>query len=124
MTIALTEDKPRRRDRLVIMAEIIEVAKKGKSKTHIMLEANLSFSQLSQYLSVLSQSSLLEKLSYDGGEFYKATPKGTDFVEKQRQIINLLDAGTHTYRTSVKTSLFDYNPLPRTNYSYIKLAQE
>ena len=114
MTIALTEDKPRRRDRLVIMAEIIEVAKKGKSKTHIMLEANLSFSQLSQYLSVLAQSSLLEKLSYDGGEFYKATPKGMDFVEKQRQIINLLDAGTHTYRNSVKTSLFDYNPLPRT----------
>jgi predicted transcriptional regulator len=108
MTIALTEDTPKRRDRLIIMAEIIDIARKGISKTSIMYKANLSFEQLNQYLLVLSESSLLEPLACERGIFYKATPKGTDFVEKQRQIINLLNEGNNRHRRSVKTSLFDY----------------
>jgi predicted transcriptional regulator len=111
MTIVLTEDMPKRRDRLVIMAEIIDIAKKGTSKTNIMYKANLSFDQLNQYLSVLSDSSLLEILACERGIYYKATPKGTDFVEKQRQVINLLNEGTLRHRRSVKTSLFNYKTL-------------
>jgi predicted transcriptional regulator len=113
MTLTIIENSPKRRDKLVIMAEIIDIAKKGTSKTHIMFKANLSFSQLNQYLSVLSQSSLLEKFASNGREFYKATPKGIDFMEKQCQIINLLNEGAHTHRSSIKTSLLDYNILPR-----------
>jgi predicted transcriptional regulator len=116
MTISLTEEKPKRRDKLVIMAEIIDIAKKGTSKTHIMFKANLSFSQLNQYLSALCQSSLLEKFTSNGREFYKATPKGIDFMEKQCQIISLLNEGSHAYSSSVKTSLFDYNILPRSKF--------
>ena len=108
MTISLTEDAPKRRDRLIIMAEIIDIARKGTSKTNIMYKANLSFDQLNQYLSVLSESSLLETLACERGIFYKATQKGTDFVEKQRQVINLLGEGNNKHRRSVKTSLFDH----------------
>ena len=111
MTISLSEEKPKRRDKLIIMAEIIDIARKGTSKTNIMYKANLSFDQLNQYLSVLSDSSLLEILACERGIYYKATPKGTDLVEKQRQVINLLDEGPPRHRRSVKTSLFDYKTL-------------
>jgi len=111
MTISLTEEKPKRRDKLVIMTEIIDIAKNGASKTHIMLKANLSFIQTNQYLSILSQSSLLEKFTFNGKEFYKPTPKGVDFMEKQCQLIYLLNEGTPLQ--SIKTSLFCYFPLKR-----------
>ena len=44
------ETRPKRREKLVIMAQIIDIAKQGTSKTHIMFKASLSFSQLNQYL--------------------------------------------------------------------------
>ena len=62
MTLELFEVKSKRRDKLVIMTEIIGIAKNGTSKTHIMFKANLSFSQLNQYISLLLQSGLLERL--------------------------------------------------------------
>ena len=91
MTLTLIENSPKRRDKLVIMAEIVAIAKEGTSKTHIMFKANLSFSQLNQYLALLLQTSLLEKSVYNGREIYKATLKGMEFMERQCQIINLLN---------------------------------
>ena len=110
MTSILTQNQPKRRDKLVIMAEIISIAKNGTSKTHIMFKANLSFSQLNQYLQILSQTSLLDKSGYNGREIYKATQKGIEFMERQCQIINLLNENTHTY--NVKTS-FEFSPFPK-----------
>jgi predicted transcriptional regulator len=97
MTITLIENKPKRRDRLVIMAEIVGIAKKGTSKTHIMFKANLSFSQLNQYLSILSHTCLLEKFAYNGRDIYKATPKGLEFMERQLQIMELFDEDVHVH---------------------------
>ena len=104
MTIELIENKPKRRDRLVIMTEIIGIAKKGTSKTHIMFKANLSFSQLNQYLSFLSHACLLEKFSHNGRDIYKATPKGLEFMERQQQIMDLLNEDVHVHP-------FNYNTL-------------
>jgi len=73
MTATLTENLPKRRDKLVIIAEIIDIARNGTSKTHIMFKANLSFSQLNQYLALLSQTALLEKSIVNGKEIYKST---------------------------------------------------
>jgi predicted transcriptional regulator len=110
MTVVLAENKPKRRDQLVIMTEIIGIARKGTSKTHIMFRANLSFSQLNQYLTLLLQANLLEKFRNGGKETYKATEKGLEFMERQSQIINLLNCGNH--KNSVKTSL-EFNVFPR-----------
>jgi len=66
MTVVLTENSSKRRDQLVIMAEIINIAKKGTSKTHIMFAANLSFSQLNLYIDLLSEANLLEKTACKG----------------------------------------------------------
>jgi predicted transcriptional regulator len=110
MTITITENAPKRRDQLVIIAEIINIAKSGSSKTHIMFKANLSFKQLNQYLSILTETGLLEKSQTDGKEIYSATQKGLNFVEKQREIISLLNIDIHEMK--VKTS-FGFYPLPK-----------
>jgi len=110
MTITVSENTPKRRDKLVIIAEIIDIAKNGTSKTHIMFKANLSFSQLNQYLPALIETDLLEKQAVEGREIYIATKKGLDFVEKQCEIINLLNVNFRHLK--VKTS-FDFNPFPK-----------
>jgi len=89
--IELSGSRPKRRDKLVIMTEIIGIAIKGTSKTQIMYKANLSFSQLKRYLALLSHHSLLKKSAHDGKEIYKATQKGVEFMERQQQIIDLIN---------------------------------
>ena len=42
-----------RRDRLNIMAEIMEATKRNQLKTRIMYKANLSFDQVNKYLELL-----------------------------------------------------------------------
>jgi predicted transcriptional regulator len=103
MTLMLSENSPKRRDKLVIMAEIVDIAKKGTSKTHIMIQANLSFSQLNQYLTLLTKTNLLEKGPYNGKEIYKATEKGLEYLEKQCQLISFLNEDT--LKNNVKTFL-------------------
>jgi predicted transcriptional regulator len=104
MTLELIENSSKRRDRLVIMAEIIGIAKKGSSKTHIMFKVNLSFSQLNQYLSLLSNTDLLEKIAINGKVIYHVTPKGLEFIERQQRVIDLIKEDGLVYRKCVKTS--------------------
>ena len=104
MTLQVIEGQPKRRDKIIIMAEIISLAKKGISKTHIMFKANLSFSQLNQYIEFLSNANLLEKTTMNGKTVYRATPKGLDFYQSEQQVIALLqkeDSGPKSY---VKTT--------------------
>jgi predicted transcriptional regulator len=107
MTLTLKENKPKRRDKLVIMTEILEIAKHGSSKTHIMFKANLSFSQLNEYLSVLEHTGLLEKVNMEGHDVFQPTDKGCEFMHMQQAIISLLNVDLH--HANVKTSLFEFN---------------
>ena len=107
MTVELAENISKRRDKLVIMAEIINIAKKGTSKTHIMFTANLSFSQLNLYIDLLSQANLLEKTACRGKELYKSTQKGLEFMEKQCDVLGFLN--NELGKKSVKTS-FEFSP--------------
>ncbi len=83
-------DEPKRRDKLVIMAEIMDISKNGALKTQIMYKANLSFSQLKEYLTFLTSTKLLSKTAFNGKEVYKATPKGKDFLTRHEEIMGLL----------------------------------
>lgn len=90
MTIR-TNDLSKRRDKLVIMAEIMDIAKHGALKTQIMYRANLSFSQLKDYLRLLTDSNLLARSIRDGKQVYRATEKGIDFLNRHEGIMGLLD---------------------------------
>jgi predicted transcriptional regulator len=97
MTLELMDNKVKRRDKLVIMMDIIGIAKKGVSKTHIMFRANLSFSQLNEYLEFLLNHDLIEVASEDGRMVYKPTEKGLEFMEMQQQVLGMLSEKGKSY---------------------------
>ena len=80
----------KRRDRLYIIAEILEIAREGTLKTQVMYRANLSFTQLNDYLGFMLKISLLNKVSENGKDIYRATMKGMDFLQRYHEIVELL----------------------------------
>jgi len=86
----LKEDTSRRRDRLYIIAEILEVALEGVLKTQVMYKANLSFAQLNEYLHLMLDLNLLELSKNTERHVYKTTQKGVRYLESYRKIKELL----------------------------------
>jgi len=80
----------KRRDKLYIVAEILEIARDGSLKTQIMYRANLSFTQLNDYLRFMLKINLLERVLQNDREIYRATAKGLDFLQRYREINELL----------------------------------
>ena len=90
MNSELTDTKSKRRDKLSIIAEILEIAKDGTLKTQIMYKANLSFTQLNDYLKFMLKTALLKKLVNKGKVVYVATEKGLDFLQRHLELTELL----------------------------------
>ena len=86
----ITETASKRRDKLCIIAEILEIAKEGTLKTQIMYKANLSFAQLNDYLKFMMKIKLMEKLTNQGKDIYVSTEKGLDFLQRQCELTELL----------------------------------
>ena len=84
------ENEQKRRDRLHIIAQILEISKSGCLKTQIMYRANLSFAQLNEYLSLLLKRELLRVNANDGKTVYKITDKGVSYLEKYEEMSSLL----------------------------------
>ena len=80
----------KRRDRLYIIAEILDISKDGVLKTQIMYKANLSFSQLNDYLKFLVNVNFLEAKEIDGRIIYKTTEKGLRYLDNYKEILQLL----------------------------------
>lgn len=94
---------PKRRDKLFIIAEILEIARDGTLKTQIMYRANLSFTQLNDYLNFMLKIELLEKLAESVKDIYRATEKGIDFLQRYREISELLKTeDEHNGKNGVK----------------------
>jgi predicted transcriptional regulator len=79
-----------RRDRLNIIAEITEAAKGSQLKTRIMYRVNLSFSQVNEYLSFLTERGFLRVHVENRKKFYETTAKGNIYIENYREMSNLL----------------------------------
>ena len=86
----LFEDSRKRRDRLRIMAEILEVTTEGVLKTQVMYKANLSFAQLNEYLKLLLDLKLIDTYNSNEKTYYKTTPKGLRYLQGYREIRELL----------------------------------
>jgi len=85
-----TAESSKRRDKLSIVAEILEIAKEGTLKTQIMYRANLSFAQLNEYLKFMLKIQLLNKFIDNGKDIYIATKKGMDFLQRHSELTGLL----------------------------------
>ena len=92
----------KRRDKLYIIAEVLEIAKEGTLKTQIMYRANLSFTQLNDYLGFMLRFSLITKILHNDREIYRATDKGLDFLQRYREITELLKNEESNYKNNVK----------------------
>jgi predicted transcriptional regulator len=79
-----------RRDRLHIMAEIMEITKGSQLKTRIMYGANLSFSQVNEYLSFLTEMGFLKVNEVNGQTFYETTTKGERYIQNYMEMSSLL----------------------------------
>jgi predicted transcriptional regulator len=80
----------KRRDKLFIISEILEIAREGTLKTQIMYRANLSFTQLNEYLGFMLKNNLLALIIRNDREVYVATEKGMDFLQRYHEIAELL----------------------------------
>jgi predicted transcriptional regulator len=87
----------KRRDKLFIVAEILEIAKGGTLKTQIMYRGNLSFTQLNEYLDFMLKIEILEKIKINDKDVYRATAKGLDFLQRYRDITELLRSEDDTH---------------------------
>ena len=85
------------RDRLCIMAEMLEIAKGGTLKTPIMYKANLNSAQLDEYLSLLLEVGLLKNVNKGEKTVYKTTAKGLHYIQGHRKITALLDREGETH---------------------------
>lgn len=68
------------RDRLSIVAAILDSINSGSSKTRVMRKANLSFRMLSNYLDVVVQSGFVQVDGYK----YQLTEQGRAFLKKYK----------------------------------------
>jgi predicted transcriptional regulator len=78
------------RDRLEIIADILEIAKGGQLKTRILYDGNLSFSQLNEYLTFMLEMGFLEvNMEYEKRN-YRTTNRGLKYLESYEEISSLL----------------------------------
>lgn len=80
----------RNRDRLSIMAGILELTRNGALKTQVMYKTNLNFVQSKRYLTLLVELKLLEIGENAGRAVFKTTNKGMRFVQSYREICEFL----------------------------------
>jgi predicted transcriptional regulator len=75
-----------KRSRLEMMHLILELARQGILKTHIMYRANLSYDQLTKFLDILLTQHLLQE---EEGH-YVTTARGHEFVDTFHEIQAIL----------------------------------
>jgi len=85
------------RSRTDIVCNILDAANEGgTTKTKIMYYAFLSYNQLNEYLSVLTENNLIEYL--DGTQTFKITEKGLKYLKMYNEIRKLLPQITTTIK--------------------------
>jgi predicted transcriptional regulator len=102
LTPAGSNPSSKRRDKLFIIAEILEIAKEGTLKTQIMYRANLSFTQLNDYLRFMLKIDLLAKVVQNDKDTYRATAKGMDFLQRYHEITELLKSDEENNKSDIK----------------------
>ena len=55
-----------------------------------MYKANLSYTQLNEYLNFLLTTNLIAQTIVEGKEVYKITPQGINFLHKHNELVRLL----------------------------------
>jgi predicted transcriptional regulator len=83
------------RDRAEIIRQILDVANGGNStRTKIMYEAFLSYFQLKEYLTILTEKNLI---TYDSvTQTYKTTEKGLRLIQSCKELDDMIKKASPT----------------------------
>ena len=98
------------RDRLSIIADVLEVAKQGANKTRIMFMANLSFTLLEKYLEVVTAADFIKireskyTLSERGQEFLRQYNQFHERYDKAQQLLDALGSEREKLARVVKAA--------------------
>lgn len=79
------------RDKVAIVAEILEMAYNGVQKTSIMYGVGLSSLMLNRYMGVMMNARLLDIALLNDKVVLKATDRGKEFLHHCHEIIELLE---------------------------------
>ena len=82
----------RRRDRLRIIADILQITMNSAIKTQIICKANLSSALLKKYLSFLLEKQLIKGTRKNRKSIaYKTTPRGHHFLKNYIEIMEIIE---------------------------------
>lgn len=87
----------KRRDQLSIIANILDKAREGARKTQIMYAANLSFTQLNEYITFLLDQGLIRLHKVDKKEIYIATVRGVLFAQMYTELLDMIKTQPKLY---------------------------
>jgi predicted transcriptional regulator len=96
-----TRLRRRERDRIAIVAEILEMARGGVLKSNIMWRAGLSYEMLNEYLGLMMDAMLLDTMLMKNKVVFRPTDRGMKFLYHCHEIMELLeteDDGHKPYR--------------------------
>jgi predicted transcriptional regulator len=102
------------RDRVSIVAEILEMACDGVQRTSIMYRVGMSSLMLNRYLGFMMNARLLDIALSDGRVVLRATDRGKEFLRHCYEIIQMLETGDDGHKPSRRIELFPTSlPVPR-----------
>jgi predicted transcriptional regulator len=86
----LLDGYTKRRDQISIIANILDKARGGARKTQIMYAANLSYTQLNEYITFLLEQGLIRLHKVDKKEIYIATVRGVLFAQMYSELLDMI----------------------------------
>jgi len=90
--------RKRERDRVAIIAEVLEMSRSGELKSNIMWKAGLSYLMLNGYLKLMVETGLLDESLVNKKVVFKTTARGLKFLYHCSEIMDLLDSGDDAHK--------------------------
>jgi len=78
----------RRRDKISILVDMLEVIGDGARKTHIVYKANLNFESCRKYLNAMRNADLVD-IQVESPMKWAITEKGRAFLKKYKEFTNI-----------------------------------
>lgn len=91
----------KRRDNFSIFAEILDVARNGALKTHLMYGAKLNYSQVNKHIKSLQDAQLLKKVQLNEKSGYETTQRGIEFLRAYTEIKILVSPNSYNPRLPI-----------------------
>jgi predicted transcriptional regulator len=99
--------KFKNRNRMEIVANLLDIAKTATLKTHLMYKANLSYVMVNDYLDYLVDAGLIVERSEreTNAKLFETTEKGLKYLEIYASLQNLAGMGIRKNAKSGKMSV-------------------